>query len=88
MRAMRARDDELDESAIKETDTSIFWPNSPNVLNPGGMVGLVFCADWHSLAFGQLQCVGQAVHYLQLVQAICIISAVGAKDDKYTVYTI
>jgi hypothetical protein len=49
------------------------------------MVGLEFVLP-DMFGLGQLQCVGQAVHWLQLVEAICSISDVGARDEAYRLH--
>ena len=52
----------------------LWWGWSLQVVLPG-MLGV-----------GQLQCVGQAVHLLHLVEAIGTISDVGARDEAYMLH--
>jgi hypothetical protein len=49
------------------------------------MVGLEFVLP-SMFGLAQLQYVGQAVHWLQLVEAICSISDVGARDEAYRLH--
>jgi hypothetical protein len=49
------------------------------------MVGLEFVVS-DMFGLDQLQCVGQALHWLQLVEAICCIPDVEAREEAYRMH--